>query len=486
MKIAFIWPHANTVYQTLPLSFGLLYRAIADQGHDVRMFNLPLEGWTADSPEFRRALASFAPDLVCASAWAVSFQSVVAAMQVAREVAPRAVRLLGGNYPTLNPKQAWAPGCFDYLLLGEAERSFAAFTLALAQGDHARLAEIPGIYLEKPDGAVIRARTEPFVDDLDTVGFPDWSFVQLDRAIARGYMSTILGPRRKVAILVSRGCEYACNFCAAPLMNGQALRHYSVPAIAREARLLYEKHGIRMLYLMDDNATQDQAFFKDMCRGIAALGLRDLQLELYRGIRLENLDEEMLELMKRAGFYQATIAPESGSARVRDLMRKDMTDEAIRTAAARIRRAGLSLQAYFIVGFPGETADERRATYRMIDDLDVDVFSLHKYQAIPGTATFRKLVKLGKIGREHTDSGHLIGEGLPNYNGDLPADIDREILGVYASFYARKPWKVPHLLKMASAGGLKRSFLGTAKAGLKAAVGLGRADSHLPSVREPM
>lgn len=485
MKIAFVWPHANTVYQTIPYSFGLLYRAIRHLGHEVKMFNLPLEGWTASSPEYRRALERFAPDLVAASAWAVSFRAAVAAVRVAAEVAPRAVRLLGGNYPTLNAEPAWAAGCFDYLLMGEAERSFVAFVEALAAGDREAIAAVPGIYFRDAAGRVVRA-AHTLHDDLDAVGFPDWDFIELDRAIARGYMSTLLGPRRKVALFATRGCEHACHFCASPKMNGHALRTHSVAAVAAEIQRLYDRHGIRMIYFMDDNATQDRAYFKSLCRGIAALGLRDLKVELYRGVRLENLDAEMLSLMRDAGFYQATIAPESGSARVRALMNKRMSDDDIRRVSAMIRRAGLSLQAYFIIGYPGETRAEREETYRMIDELGVDVFSLHKYQAIPGTVMFRKLVRLGKTTRDHTDEGHLIGEGLPNYNGDLPADIDREILLRYVTFYARRPWKVTHLLRMASAGGLWRSLSGTFEAGVLAALGLGRADAPLPSVREPM
>src|SRR5205807_610609 len=152
---------------------------------------------------------------------------------------------------------------------------------------------------------------------------------------------------------------------------------------------------------------------KELCRGIAALGLPKLGLELYRGVRLENLDEELLQLMYAAGFRALTIAPESGSERVRALMRKDMSDSDIRRVAKMIRDAGLSVQGYFIIGYPGETADERRESYRYIYELGLDVFSLHKYMALPGTPAFRKLVTLGKITRDHTDESHLIGESLP-------------------------------------------------------------------------
>ncbi len=482
MRIALIWPDANTVYQTLPLSLGILHSTIRDQGHVVRMFNLPLEGWRADSPEFRRAVADFRPELVGISVWAVSWKSCMAAIRRAREVAPSATYICGGNYPTLNPEPVWASGLFDYLVLGEAEETFPRLVQRLAAKES--VDDLPGIYLQR-DGRVIKNRN-PFPENLDAVARVDWDFIELERAFSRGYMSTVLGPRRKVALFATRGCEYACNFCTAPLMNGQRLRHWSAEFVAREIRTLYQRFGVRLIYFMDDNGTQDRAFFKDLCRAIAELNLPDLGLDLYRGLRLENLDEEMLRLMYRAGFRTATIAPESGSERVRKLMKKDMEDADIRRAARMIRDAGLSVQGYFIIGYPGETAAERRESYRYVYELGLDVFSLHKYMALPGTPTFRKLVQLGKIGRDHTDSSHLIGEGLPNYNGDLPAAIDREIFLQYAKFYARRPWKITHLLRMASAGGLWRSLSGTASAAAKAVFGMGDPNAPTPSLREPM
>ena len=48
----------------------------------MRLFNLPLEGWNAASPEYRRRLAAFRPDLVGISVWAVSWKSCVAAIEV--------------------------------------------------------------------------------------------------------------------------------------------------------------------------------------------------------------------------------------------------------------------------------------------------------------------------------------------------------------------------------------------------------------------
>ncbi len=485
MRIALIWPDACTVYHTLPLSLGLLYANIRDQGHTVRLFNLPLEGWTASSPEFREAIRDFDPDLVGTTAWPMAFPSALAAVQMARSVCPQATYLLGGNYATLNTLQALETGAFDYVIAGECERTFAEFVALLQAGDRAGIATCPGIcYRDRDTGELVRKRNT-FHENLDDLGAVDYEFIELERALRKGYMQTLLGPRRKLAMFATRGCEYACNFCTAPIMNGTRLRHYSVEYLTREISTVYERYGIRQILFMDDNATQDVAFFKDLCRGIIALGLHDLEIELYRGVRLENLDEEMVRLMKHANFKVVTIAPESGSERVRKLMKKEMSTESIRRAARLVKDAGLWLQAYFIIGYPGETAAERRESYRLIDELDLDIFELHQYVAIPGTGSFLKLVKDGRLRRDHTEEAFINGgAGVPNFNGDS-AQVDREIFLAYSRFYLRKPWRIHQLLRLVSLGGLWFSFRGIVIAAAKSlrpgAVGTGTGVVWRPS-----
>ncbi len=478
MRIAFIWPHANTIYQTIPLALGVLHTNIKHLGHTTKLFSLPLEGWRSDSPEYHRAIAEFKPDLIAASAWAMSWKSTVSAVKAAKAAAPEAIAALGGNYATLNPEQAWEAGCFDYILTGECELVFPEFLTRLAAKDTQGLKALPGMYLHDGNGQII-SNKNAFVEDLDQLGPVDYEFIQLERYFSRGYMRTLLGPRRKMSMLATRGCEHSCQFCTAPIMNGQDLRHYSTGFLCEQIRLLYDKYKVRRVYFQDDNGTQDRPWFKDLCRAIAAMKLKGLTLEFYRGIRVENLlDEELLALMKQAGFLVATVAPESGSERVRSLMRKNMARENIIKAVQLIRKAGLSPQGYFIIGYPGETKEERQETYRFAHELNLEVFSLHKYMALPGTGTFLRLVRDGKIPRDHTDEAHLIGDGLPNYNGDAPEVLDREIFSEYAKFYARKPWRFIQLFHMASAGGLWRSIFGTFKGAVRAV--LGRTEPPLP------
>src|SRR5204862_293048 len=68
---------------------------------------------------------------------------------------------------------------------------------------------------------------------------------------------------------------------------------------------------------------------------------------------------------------------------VLDSMRKGITVEQTRAAAAAIRRAGLWMVAYVILGSPGETQDERQQTWALIDDIRPELVQCHRFAWYP-------------------------------------------------------------------------------------------------------
>lgn len=459
MKIAFFWPSDYAREETVPIVWGLLYDRIRDFGHDVRLFNLSLEGWAPDEPQLLREVEAMQPDLVCLTGWPTTVASMFETADAMRPLLPRATFVMGGTYATLNPHVAYDLGRLDYVLCGEAEKTFPLFVQHLAAGDVEAIAQLPGIYFRRPDGGVVQ-RPAQRQASLDDMGEVDWEFLRLRTYFERGYMRTAIGARYKAPLFATRGCPYSCHFCTVPLVHGKATRHWSPELIAARIQHLYDTYQVRHINFMDDNPTQHMEQWKAVLRAIIALGLRDLVLETYRGVRLERLDPEMLGLMRQAGFQHITIAPESGSDAVRDLMQKSMKRDAIVSAARMIREAGLGLQGFFLVAFPGETAPQRQQTYRFIRELRFDLFKIHQFLPLPGTAAFQLLADAGVVPATYTPRGFLLGSKLPNFNGDPPERIEREILWMYASFYAMKPWKVTHLLRGSPLIGIQRAVRG--------------------------
>lgn len=458
LRIALVWPAAQSRLETLPLSLSVLYSAIADQGHDVRLFNPSLDQREADDPRLIAEIVDFSPDLYATTGWPSTVKSGLLTARLARARLPDTTFVIGGNYATLNTEVVYGWGVFDYVFRGEVG-AWPAFVRGLASGDRGSFEGLPGLRFDTADGRKIN-NPPTFSKTLDADPKIDFDFIGLERYYSQGYMRTMLGEDRKAPIFATRGCPYRCAFCTVPLMNGRRMRHHSVDALIAQIRALYDDYGVRHINFMDDNPTQDMDFFKDFCRAVLEEGFDGLVLENHRGVRLERLDPELLGLMRRAGFAHIVIAPETGVVDHRDRMAKDMKTEAVYDAAKMIRAAGLGLQGFFLVGYPGETRAQRQATYDLIRELDMDAFKLHKFVVLPGTPIFHELVASGTIAPDYTPEGYLLGNDVPEYLSDDSRGLDVEIFSEYARFYLRHPARVVHLLRMAPAGMLWRSLSG--------------------------
>jgi len=186
-------------------------------------------------------------------------------------------------------------------------------------------------------------------------------------------------------VMISRGCPYPCTFCAARSVVGQKIRYRSVDNVVNEILLLYKTYGVREIHIADDNFTMKKDYVVSFCREIISRKL-DLVFALPNGVRLDTLDEGMLKLMEKAGFYSTAVAVESGSDRVLKLMKKHMSKEKIREKIDLIKRVTkIDLTGFFMLGYPGETEDEILETIEFAKSLKLDKAAFALVMPLPGS-----------------------------------------------------------------------------------------------------
>lgn len=84
-------------------------------------------------------------------------------------------------------------------------------------------------------------------------------------------------------------------------------------------------------------------------------------------LRIDRLDDDMIEVLKASGHKTVALAPEGGSQRMRDLVRKNLTEEQILAACdLLIGHDILNLKLYFIIGLPTETTDDLEEMVRLV------------------------------------------------------------------------------------------------------------------------
>lgn len=281
----------------------------------------------------------------------------------------------GGICVTMNPEPL--ADFFDLFLIGEAEEILPEFLSNLLptrnakdtkQNNLLRLQRnVPGAYVPALYNVSYRAdgpieRMAPIDPSLPPRIRKQWA-----RDIQAFSTETVISsPDTDFGTMflteVSRGCNRGCRFCAA----GYLYR----PSRFRTRENLEESIGRglttgKKIGLLG-TAVSDHPELIDICRDILAR-----QGKIGAGsFRLDQLTPTLLELLKEGGIETLALAPEAGSQRLRDLIRKGIQDKDIIRGAINLLENGFShVRLYFMVGLPTETADDIEEIIELIKRL---------------------------------------------------------------------------------------------------------------------
>jgi tRNA-2-methylthio-N6-dimethylallyladenosine synthase len=192
------------------------------------------------------------------------------------------------------------------------------------------------------------------------------------------------------------GCSHACTFCVIPSRRGAERSRPAADVLAEVHTLVAQ--GVKEVTLLGQIVDR---YGKDQPEGpnLAALLRRLQQVEGLERIRFltshpnyfgEDLMDTVAELPKVMPHIEIPI--QAGSDEILKTMRRGYTQTDYRRIIGKIRERipGCSFATDIIVGFPGETDAQFMETYRVLDDLRLDVAHLARYSPRPGTVAERR------------------------------------------------------------------------------------------------
>jgi hypothetical protein len=148
------------------------------------------------------------------------------------------------------------------------------------------------------------------------------------------------------------------------------VRRRSPGNVIAELRELKDRYRMDGVMWLDDTFLLDRAWMKQLCDGMIA---ERLDLLWGANVRADVADRETLAMMKEAGLRVIHVGIESATQRILDeVYRKGITLEQVRETVHMGHDLGLRVRGYFMLGAPGETEAEARATLRLADDLPLD------------------------------------------------------------------------------------------------------------------
>ena len=298
----------------------------------------------------------------------------------------RKIVVMGGAHVSCDPKGVLQTPFVDYAVLGEGEVRFPQLLEQIKKGKVKNNVDIDGIGYRK-DGEIQINPLQNFIRDLDSLPHPARELLDLDRYPMRKKRSTM--------IITSRGCPHGCAYCSAHLVMGTSFRTRTPEAILKEMMECQKQYGIQIFDIEDDNFTFDQERAKRlMSLIIENLGEEKIELSAMNGVSFASLDEELLKLMKRAGFKTINLSYVSGDPSTRERMGRPKTKTEFDKILEEADQVRLNVIAYAILGMPGQTIEE------MVDTL---IYLMGKkvligpsvYYPTPGTPLFERCKKAG-------------------------------------------------------------------------------------------
>lgn len=273
---------------------------------------------------------------------------------------------LCGYHGTVHPEPMLALVGADVVVRGEPEWTIEE----LAAGRPWR--EIAGLTFRHRGETVHTADRPP----LDLTRLPPPALELID---PRRYAYEILGGRF-VVLEGSRGCSCGCTFCSRAI-QGRRRREKGVDQLTREIELAVGL-GARNAYFIDLEFTASRGFVESLC---GALIERKLPLRWCCQTRTDQVDEPLLRLMRRAGCRLVHFGIETADAVLARSLRKPIAMQTHEAAVRAARRAGVDTLCFFLLGFPGETEAQMRATIRAALRLGPTYASFHRVAPYPGT-----------------------------------------------------------------------------------------------------
>jgi radical SAM superfamily enzyme YgiQ (UPF0313 family) len=171
------------------------------------------------------------------------------------------------------------------------------------------------------------------------------------------------------------------------------VRFHSAEYFVEQLRLLYEK-GITFFYFSDDTFTIKKDRVIEICRKILE---KDLKITWAAISRVDAVNEEILQWMRRAGCIQISYGLESGSKKIRKRLNKDIQPSQIKKAFRLTTRFGIMSRAYFIYGCPGETWATVQETIDLIHEIKPLSVIFYILDLFPGTKLYEDFKKKSSL-----------------------------------------------------------------------------------------
>jgi radical SAM superfamily enzyme YgiQ (UPF0313 family) len=439
-KVLFVNPtvREEDVPRHVPYGIALLAAISARAGHQVQIYDQ--NAWRQDEDVVRQVFAADAWDAIALGGITTSYGSVKSLVRLAREIAPKAVIVLGGGLLTSLPREimAWLPQV-DVGVVGEAFATFPEILAAIDAGGR-DWSRISGTAFRQSSGEIGLSPPRALLENLDSLPYPAWDMFPLEEVYFKNsqvlFSEEGMLATRRLDINASYGCSLICRFCYhlgiagdmryvkdakgrdtvefdVPGTYTRAIRYHSPEYVVKLAKHAHDRFGVNFIGFLDENLMTMDAFsgrtwMKEICRLWKEYGLQPSYLrdgvprgESWTGVHWSGTshatlcNHEILKEMRSAGCSHLVYGYESFSDQIMKRLGKGASPKTNIRSFFWTLEAGIRPIPNQIIGFPSEDFDSIRDDMRAWQELGIVVkpFFATPYPGSEWFATYRASIE---------------------------------------------------------------------------------------------
>ncbi len=296
----------------------------------------------------------------------------------------------------------------DICLRGEGEEIFFELIKELERNNF----EIKRSYLESINNISFKVDSEVYCTDSKNTLLLNNSTQHYLDTYPSPYLSGVIPPNEvySAGVITSRGCNQSCTYCNCAVLSNRSVFFHSINHVIEE--LKYISSHVTMdtgkeIPIYDDAFTLAPNRARHICNEMIK---NDISLPMLCITRCDKIDEELLELMKRAGFTSISFSLESATPSILRRLGKVSKPKLngnskfekeqkfisnLKAMTAKAKKVGFKVAVSIMIGLPSESIKEANKTVELVNSLNIDSYNHNIFQVFEGTKISLEKDELG-------------------------------------------------------------------------------------------
>lgn len=271
-------------------------------------------------------------------------------------------------------------------------------------------------------------------NNVNELPFPSWDYFLKKGLLSYG----LIKKKITIPILATRGCPYSCShYCVYPLSQGKKIRSRDPLNIVEEIEYWNKNYHVKNFVFRDPVFSINKKHTLELCNLIIE---KNLKFQFVIETHLNNLDDEIISVLKQSGMNMVKVGIESFDEDVLDASkRKSISSDLQMDRIRKLENNKIKVVTMYIIGMIGDNEKKAIATLNYAKKLNTFISQISIFTPYPGTPVFREYKsKIMEKNFENFNQYNLVFE-----HEEYDNKLARKILDkFYNNYYLRFSWMI--------------------------------------------